>query len=160
MDHTRELGQPIPVSRTPTAHLFHRALPDELPAHSQHFGPYAIEFDIAGLRRAGALPVIYMPQALSKDDHLALLGPFVVGHLRHIQHLLGNLNTLNRGTDPNHVGELSSRAEHFADDCVVNLQNRDERGGIVQEFKVPRFQGLQQGKYSPSSVSRTPRFPR
>ena len=132
------LGSPSPYRVLQQRICFTELLPDELPAHSQHFGPYAIEFDIAGLRRAGALPVVYMPQALSKDDHLALLGPFVVGHLRHIQHLLGNLNTLNRGTDPNHVGELSSRAEHFADDCVVNLQNRDERGGIVQEFKVPR----------------------
>ncbi len=30
--------------------------PDELPAHSQHFGPYAIEFDIAGLRRPARCP--------------------------------------------------------------------------------------------------------
>ena len=111
--------------------------PDELPAHSQHFGPYAIEFDIAGLRRAGALPVIYMPQALTKDDHLALLGPFVVGHLAHIEHMLRNLKELNQLTDLNHVRERFPEAERFADDCVFDLRNGDERRGIIQEFKVP-----------------------
>ena len=52
--------------------------PDELTNHSETFGPFAMEFDIGALRRAGALPVIYMPQALSENDHLALIGLFVV----------------------------------------------------------------------------------
>lgn len=132
------LGSPSPYRVLQERVCFTELPADELPAHSLRFGPYSIEFDIAGLRRAGALPVIYIPQALSKDDHLALIGPFVVSHLAHIKHLLGNLDELNRLTDPNHVGERFPGVEGFADDCVVNLRNGDERRGIVQEFQVPR----------------------
>ena len=133
------LGSPSPYRVLQERMCFTELRPDQLSAHSQHFGPYAIEFDIAGLRRAGALPVIYMPQALSEDDHLALLGPFVVSHLAHIVHMLGSLNELNKATDLNHIREhyLGVGAERFADDCVFNLTNSDEQRGIVQEFKVP-----------------------
>lgn len=131
------LGSPSPYRVLQERICFTELSPDELSAHSQHFGPYAIEFDIAGLRRAGALPVIYMPQALSKDDHLALLGPFVVSHLAHIQHMLRNLNELNQLTDLNHVRERFPGTERFTDDCVINLRNGDVRRGIAQEFKVP-----------------------
>ena len=131
------LGGPSPYRVFQQRVCFTELRPDELPGHSRHFGPYAIEFGIAGLRRAGALPVIYMPQALSKDDHLALLGPFVVSHLAHIVHMLRSLNELNQLTDLNHVRERFPGAERFADDCVFDLRNGDERRGIVQEFKVP-----------------------
>ena len=132
------LGSPSPYRVLQERICFTELAPDELPAHSQHFGPYAIEFNVTGLRRAGALPVIYMPQALSKDDHLALLGPFVVSHLAHIQHMVRNLNDLNQLTDLNHVRQSVPDAERFADDCVFNLRNADERRGIVQDFKVPK----------------------
>ncbi len=78
-----------------------------------------------------------MPQALTKDDQLALLGPFVVGHLAHIEHMLRNLKELNQITDLNHVRERFPGAERFADNCVFDLRNGDERRGIIQEFKVP-----------------------
>ena len=133
------LGSPSPYRVLQERVCFTELRPDQLSVHSQHFGPYAIEFDIARLRRAGALPVIYMPQALSKDDHLALLGPFVVSHLAHIAHMLGSLNKLNQATDLKHVSERlpGAGAERFADDCVFNLRNSDEQRGIVQEFNVP-----------------------
>ncbi len=35
--------------------------PSELPEHSTRFGKFAFEFDIATLRKLGALPVIYLP---------------------------------------------------------------------------------------------------
>ena len=100
-----------------------------LEEHSKRFGPFAIEFDFMALRRAGALPVIYMPQALSKQDHLTLIGPFVVRLLDSIKHLLGSLNTLNQFKDPG--------AELIADDCMVTLTNGDESRGTLQEFQVP-----------------------
>ena len=34
---------------------------------------------------------VYMPQALSEHDYLALLGPFIVSHLGHIEHTLRTL---------------------------------------------------------------------
>lgn len=130
------LGSPSPCRVFQQRVSFTELRPDELATHSQHFGPYAIEFDIAGLRQAGALPVIYMPQALSKDDHLALFGPFVVSHLAHIKHMLQSLDNLKQTTDLNKVRERYPGAGNFADDCMVTLSNGDEQRGIVQEFKV------------------------
>ena len=131
------LGSPSPFRVLQQRVCFTELRPDELAAHSRHFGPYAIEFDIAGLRRAGALPVIYMPQALSPDDHLALFGPLVVSHLAHIKHLLQNLDTLKHATDLNHWRKRHPEATSFADDCVVTLTNGDEQRGTVQEFNIP-----------------------
>lgn len=131
------LGSPSPYRVLQRRVCFTELRPDELAAHSQHFGPYALEFDIAGLRRAGAMPVIYMPQALSKDDHLALLGPFVTSHLGHIKHMLQSLDTLKQNTDLNKVRERYPEATHFAEDCMLTLSNSDEQGRIVQESKVP-----------------------
>ena len=131
------LGSPSPFRVLQQRVCFTELRPDELAAHSRHFGPYAIEFDIAGLRRAGAMPVIYMPQALSEDDHLALFGPFVVSHLAHIKHMLQSLDNLRQATDLNHLRERYPEAKSFADDCVFTLSNGDEQRGIIQEFKVP-----------------------
>lgn len=131
------LGSPSPFRVLQQRVCFTELHPDELLAHSRHFGPYAIEFDIAGLRRAGAMPVIYMPQALSKDDHLALLGPFVVSHLAHIKHMLQSLGNLKQATDLNHLRKCHPEVKSFADDCMVTLKNGDEQRGTVQEFKIP-----------------------
>ena len=98
----------------------------ELQSHSRRFGPFAFEFDHMALRRFGALPVIYIPPAISKQDHLALLGPIIVSHLQHIQHTLTTLNNLQ---------EVKSR-ESIASDLVVTLNNVDDSGGVIQEFHV------------------------
>ena len=131
------LGSPSPHRVLQQRVCFTELRPDELAAHSRHFGPYAIEFGIAALRRAGAMPVIYMPQALSKDDHFALLGPFVVSHLGHIKHMLQSLDDLKQSTDLSKIRERYPEARYIADDCVVTLSNGDEQRGIVQEFEVP-----------------------
>ena len=129
------LGSPSPYRVLQQRVCFTELRPDELAAHSELFGPYALEFDIAGLRQAGAMPVIYMPQALSKDYHLALLGPFVVSHLGHIKHMLQSLDNLKQNTELNKV--RFPEATHFAEDCMFTLSNSDEQGRIVQESKVP-----------------------
>ena len=108
----------------------------ELPAHAERFGPYAIEFDVTTLRRSGALPVIYMPQALSEHDHLALLGPFIVSHLGHIERTLRSLNDLHQLTDLDYVRKRFPGAEHFADDCMFNLANGDVQRGVIQESQA------------------------
>lgn len=131
------LGSPSPHRVLQQRVCFTELRLDELAAHSRHFGPYAIEFGIAALRRAGAMPVIYMPQALSKDDHCALIGPFVVSHLAHIKHMIESLDKLKQATDLNKAKERYPEARRFTDDCVFTLSNREEQRGTVQEFKVP-----------------------
>ena len=129
------LGTPSPIQILQRRICFTELSSQELREHSTRFGPFTFEFDIATLRRAGALPVIYMPQALSEQDHLALLGPFIVGHLDQIRGTLEKLNQLDQFNDPAHIENLG--AKYVKDDCMVNLRNDDESRGIVQESQVP-----------------------
>ena len=120
------LGTPNPIQLLQQRICFTELSPQELPEHSERFGPFALEFDATALRRLGALPVIYMPQALSEKDPLALLGPFVVGHLGQIQGTLESLRDLQ-----------SLDAKTVAKDYVVPLNNVDQSGSTVQTFHVP-----------------------
>ena len=131
------LGSPSPIRILQRRVCFTELDRNELPEHSKRFGPFAIEFDATSLRRAGALPVVYMPQALSKDDHLALLGPFIVGHLGHIEHTIRKLNELHQSTDLEHLRQQYPDVNRIADDCVVNLRSGDEKRGIIEESQVP-----------------------
>jgi len=128
------LGTPSPAEILQRRICFTELSPQELSEHSTRFGPFALEFETTALRRVGALPVIYMPQALSEQDHLALLGPFVVGHLGQIRSALDLLNQLRQFDDPAYIQSLG--ANSVADDCMVTLRNPDESGGTVQEFLV------------------------
>ena len=129
------LGTPSPTRILQRRICFTELSPQELCEHSTRFGPFALEFETTELRRIGALPVIYMPQALSEQDPLALLGPFVVGHLGQIQGTLERLNELNRLDSPAYVQSVGASA--ISDDMMLNLRNVDEAGGIVQKFQVP-----------------------
>ena len=70
------IGNPTPIRLLQQRICFTELQPHELPAHSERFGPFAIEFDVTALRRAGALPVVYMPQALPAKA----VRPFVRGN--------------------------------------------------------------------------------
>ncbi len=131
------IGSSTPIRLLQQRICFTELQRHELPAHSEQFGPYAIEFNVTALRRAGALPVIYMPQALSENDHLALLGPITVSHLGHIEHTLRSLINLYQHTDIEHLQKQYPNATYFADDCVATLINGDESRGTIQEFKIP-----------------------
>ena len=128
------LGTPNPIRVLQRRICFTELPPQELSRHSECFGPFALEFEAAELRRMGALPVIYMPQALSDQDHLALLGPFIVGHLDQIRGLLDKLIQLEQLSDPEYV------QNHFGkpvvDNHQLNLRNTDKSDSIVQEFPV------------------------
>ena len=129
------LGTPSPIQVLQRRICFTELSPQELSQHSMRFGPFALEFQTIALRRIGALPVIYMPQVLSEQDHLALLGPFVVGHLGQIRGTLERLAQLGQFDDPAYIQSLG--AKFMADDCVVDLRNVDESGNTVQVFQVP-----------------------
>jgi hypothetical protein len=138
-----EWKTPVSIgSRSPIRLLQQRACFTELslkdlPDHAARFGPFGLEFDILALRRAGALPVIYMPQSLTEHDHLALLGPIIVSHLGHIKYLLEQLSGLAQLGDPEHIKKNFLGATHIADNCVLTLTNGDAARGTVQTFQVP-----------------------
>ena len=129
------LGTPSPIQVVQRRICFTELSQQELSQHSTRFGPFALEFETTALRRVGALPVIYMPQALSEQDHLALLGPFVVGHLAQIRGTLERLNRLDQFNDPAYLQSFGANA--IAEDCMVTLRNGDESRGTVQEFQAP-----------------------
>ena len=99
----------------------------ELPMHTKTFGPFSYEFDIDTLRRLGALPVIYMPQTPSEDYHLGVIGSFVVSHMKVIDHVLGILRDV----------EQCLLDKELSEDCVVTLNNVDDHGRTMYEYKIP-----------------------
>ena len=129
------LGTPSPIQVLQRRVCFTELSPQGLSQHSTRFGPFALEFATSALRRLGALPVIYMPQALSEQDHLALLGPFVVGHLEQVRSTLDLLNQISQFVDLEYLRSLGTHS--VADDFIVTLNNPDESGRTVQEFQVP-----------------------
>ena len=129
------LGTPSPVQIMQRRISFTELSPQELSAHAARFGPFALEFETSALRRVGALPVLYMPQALSERDPLALLGPFVVGHLEQIRSTLDLLNWMDQFDSPANIRSLGAKG--IADDLMVTLTNPNESGGTVQESQVP-----------------------
>ena len=131
------LGTPSPIQVFQRRICFTELSPYELGGHSTRFGPFALEFDTTALRRIGVLPVIYMPQALSTQDHLALLGPFVVGHLDQILGSLRKLNDLDQLDNLENWQGQYPEATSISDECLVTLNNVDKSGGVVQEFEVP-----------------------
>lgn len=131
------LGTPSPIQVLQRRICFTELSPRELSGHTTRFGPFALEFDTTALRRIGALPVIYMPQALSGEDHLALLGPFVVGHLGQMRGSLEKLNELDQLDDLTYLQGQNPEASSISDDCLVTLGNGDESRGVIQEFEVP-----------------------
>lgn len=131
------IGSPSPVRIVQRRICFTELSRGELRAHAKRFGPFALEFCIGALRRAGALPVIYVPQSMSEKGLLTLLGPFVVSHLGHIKHTLEQLQQFNRWNDPACIAADFPGATEMAADCVLTLRNGDESRGIVQEFRVP-----------------------
>ena len=130
------LGTPEPIQVPQRRICFTELSPQELWEHSKFFGPFALEFETRTLRRFGALPVIYMPQALSERDHLALLGPFVVGHLNQIHSTLGKLHQLDQLDNPAYIRQ-NCGPNLIADDYMITLKNHDESQRTVQEFQVP-----------------------
>ena len=129
------LGVSSPIRVMQKRICFTELARSELALHSSRFGPFALEFSISELRRMGALPTIYMPQALLRQDQLAMLGPFVVSHLDQIRGALENLAKLSQFTDVGCLQQLGANA--MADDCVANLKNVDQSGQTIQEFQIP-----------------------
>ena len=72
---------------------------DEIADHAAVFGPVALEFDATVIRRLGAMPVVYVPQAISgvaTQDRFALVGQTFVYRLFDCYQLLEELAQLKR----------------------------------------------------------------
>jgi hypothetical protein len=93
--------------------------------HSKIFGPFAIEWSIAALRRLGVIPVFYIPQALSSNPGLSSLGNSLVVQTFDSQSMADLLDNLNQVVTAN--PQLK----------IVTLRNSDPSGQIVNSVNVP-----------------------
>jgi hypothetical protein len=103
---------------------------DELPQHAQVFGPIALEFDQATLRRIGGMPVVYIPQSLSADPegtNFALIGQTFVYRLFEIYQLLADLAEIDE-----HIKQLSP--------SEVSITLAHPKRGCEREYPVDLLQ--------------------
>lgn len=107
---------------------------DRLSDHSAAFGPIALSFDLADLRRVGAFPVIYVPQGEASSP-MSQIGTFCARGAYHTRYVLNQLRQLQLYSDPAHV------AAHYgmpvSTDYEVHLANTDKTGKVVAEYQVP-----------------------
>ncbi len=105
----------------------------ELPEHGQRFGPFAIEFDLATLRHLGAIPVSYVPQSLSALGASAV-GATLVAELFDARYTMDQLQVLREIVVQ--LEERRLQGMPISPDCVVNLQNVDSSGALVERHPV------------------------
>ena len=67
---------------------------DELEAHSELFGPFALEYSPEALRRLGGVPVFYVPLE-SAEEGLEGMAAAMLARLGEVQRLLGRLHEVH-----------------------------------------------------------------
>lgn len=73
---------------------FTESTPEQLAAHSDVFGPFALEYDVDVVRTIGALPVFYIPGIIGSPVGLSEAGPALVEKISEMEQLLIRLTTL------------------------------------------------------------------
>jgi hypothetical protein len=95
---------------------FTELAPSELTEHAKEFGHFALEFDVHTLKRMGAMPVFYIPQATNNDEHgVASLGSTLVIQAIDAMILAMRLAAIENLLDDPTVGERL--------DCTFGFQN-------------------------------------
>lgn len=112
----------------------------ELPDHNKVFGPISLAFNVAALRAAGAVPVIYVPQGRA-DSPLSQIATFCVYGVHHTKGVLSQLQELKETANP---ALLSQHLNRSVDpNCELQLRNTDSAGNVVAEYKI-RLTDVQQ----------------
>lgn len=93
----------------------------EIFKHSCVFGAFSLEFDIAKLRRAGAIPVVYIPQPVTSNsrtgyDHFA---NNIVHQLRDASTLLSEIHDVMQHFEAADRGRLPEITVHENGHCVA-----------------------------------------
>lgn len=97
-DVPRTTGEVEKVSFLQKRMCFTELAPEELLNHSKQFGPFALEIDISALRRLGALPAFYVPQALQQNPQLSVVGPALLHQMRWAEYGLSTLTNFFAAT--------------------------------------------------------------
>jgi len=112
----------------------------ELPEHCTAFGPISLAFDLAVLRAAGAIPVIYVPQGIA-DSPLSQVATFCVNGIHHTKYVLSQLQQLKETADPVRLGQRFNMP--VDPNCELQMKNTDSAGNTVAQYKI-RLTDVQQ----------------
>jgi hypothetical protein len=114
---------------------------DALPGHAEHFGPFALRFDLEALWREGALPTIYIPQQIAGDRGLSAAGASIVAHLNYAQKTMSQLHQLahlsHEDTLLAWAKSKNPDAKSVSPDAVGTLNNTDDDGNVIASYNVP-----------------------
>ena len=109
----------------------------EINKHSEKFGSFAIEFNIDALRKLGAVPVIYLPQHLKDDNNFSAIGSIIVAELNDIKYTINQLHNLSQFSKPENLLKLLPDVKVVSEDCVIKMQNTNEKNEIGHSYEVP-----------------------
>ena len=105
----------------------------ELPEHSKTFGPFALQCSPANLRGAGAMPVIYAPQAI--DGHPASgVAAFCVKAATHTKYVLERVEELKKVALELESGRYNGMPDHR--EAVITLRNEYPKGHVVSDCQI------------------------
>ncbi|WP_158900057.1 hypothetical protein [Burkholderia sp. L27(2015)] len=108
----------------------------ELGMHSSIFGPIALSLSLSGLRGAGAMPVIYVPQG-TDGSALSQLSTFCMRGVHHTKEVLRTLENLKETSDPAKLAEFAALSGAIvAPDLKLALRNQRASGEVVAEYSV------------------------
>lgn len=107
--------------------------PADLAEHAAEFGPLALAFDVAKIRQAGAMPVMYVPQG--SDAPPSHIGVFCVNGAYHTKAVLEGLERLRRVSNPQEAERMFGHP--VAANYRARLRNPDAAGNIVASYDVP-----------------------
>jgi len=82
---------------------------EELGQHADVFGAFAIEFEIESLRRIGALPVIYVPDALEASTYHDAIGTSLLANLASSAAIIDSIANCKNLTGPTLEVELTMK---------------------------------------------------
>lgn len=111
---------------------FTELAPANLPRHAETFGPLAIAYEIEVLRNAGAMPVMYVPQAL--DSSISGLASFCVNGALHTKKVLEQLQNLQDLSDPSIAAMRYNKP--VDSNYTLNLQNVSPQGELVGSYSI------------------------
>lgn len=126
-------GDGEPTTLLQTRICFTELARSELPEHSKTFGPFALQFSPKMLRSAGAMPVIYAPQAI--EGHPASgLAEFCVKAATSTKYVLEQLEQLKKIALQIESGTFEGKKVDPG--ATINLKNADPAGNIVHSSEI------------------------
>jgi hypothetical protein len=132
---------PVPTSYC-TRVCFTELATSEVAAHADHFGVFALEFEVSTLRQLGAMPIFYVPR---HDDHQGMsgVGAAYIARIGDLQSLLERLREFQLFARTNSESTEPSKTQigvawSVKSNCLVLSAGSPERTLQVPAEVVPQ----------------------